>query len=232
MVLKLIEKTQLTPDVVAFKFEGDKIDRKAGQYFEWTLEHNNPDERGIKRYFTISSSPTEDFYMLTTKFYEKPSSFKKVLRELEVGGEILVDELQGEFILPDDQDKKIVWIAGGIGITPFRSMAKYLLDTGEKRDIILLYSNKNEGEIVFKELFDKAGEAGIKTVYINTDQDGYIDEEIVKNQIPDWEERLFYVSGPEAMVEAFEKWLLAMGVTEENLKRDYFDNYTETHQKQ
>jgi glycine betaine catabolism B len=231
MVLKLQEKTALTPQVIAFKFmASEKIKRVAGQYFEWTLNHPNPDERGIKRFFTIASSPTEDFILLTTKFYDKPSTFKQALKLLEPGDEILANDLQGEFTLPLDQNRKLVWIAGGIGITPFRAMTKYLLDTGEKKDIVLLYSNKNEQEIIFKELLDQAEEIGLKTIFVNTDQSGYIDQELIKTKIPDWAKRLFYLSGPEAMVEAFEKWLLEMGISEDNLKRDYFDNYTETHQ--
>lgn len=230
-ILKLKEKIKMTHDVIAFKFEPmTKFDFKAGQYLEWTLSHLKPDSRGIRRFFTISSSPTEDFVMLTSKFYDKPSTFKQALQKLEPGDEIGAGNLSGEFTLPKDSGEKLCFIAGGIGITPFRSMIKWMVDSKEKRNIVLLFSNKTEEDIVFKDIFDKAKELRVRTVYINTDKMGYIDEAMIKKEVQDWKERIFYVSGPEPMVEAFEKMLKGMGVGRESLKRDYFPGYTETHQ--
>ena len=230
MILK--EKKLLTHDVIAFQFEpARKFQFKAGQFLEWTLSHKNPDSRGVRRFFTISSSPTEDYIMLTSKFYEKPSTFKQALRTLELGSEIIASSLSGEFTLPEDKDKKLVFIAGGIGITPFRSMVKYMVDMGEKRDLVILYSNKTERDIVFKDIFENAKEFGVRTVYVNTDKDGFIDEKLIKKEVTDFKDRIFYISGPEPMVEAFEKMLGGMGVSRNQIKRDYFPGYTETHQK-
>lgn len=238
MVLK--EKKQLTKDVIAFLFEPTRnFQFRAGQFLEWTLSHSNPDSRGVRRFFTISSSPTEDFVMLTSKFYEKPSTYKQALQKLEPGDEIVISGLGGEFTLPEDpstpfgrsgQVKKLAFIAGGIGVTPFRSMVKWMLDNNEKRDVMILYSNKTEGDIEFRDIFDKAEKVGVSTIYVNTDKDGYIDAQMLRKQIPDYKERTFYVSGPEPMVEAFEGMLKGMGVA--GIKRDYFPGYTETHQKQ
>ncbi len=228
MILK--EKKQLTKDVIAFKFEPSRnFQFKPGQFLEWTLSHPKPDSRGVRRFFTISSSPTENFIMLASKFYEKPSTFKQALQKLEVGQEIVISGLRGDFSLPDDKSKKLVFIAGGIGVTPFRSMVKYLVDKKEKRDILMLYSNKTATDIVFKDLFDKANDFGLGTVYANTDVDGYIDEAVIRKQVPDFAQRIFYVSGPEPMVEAFVNMLKGLGVA--GIKRDYFPGYTETHQK-
>ncbi len=228
MILK--EKKQLTKDVIAFKFEPSRnFQFKPGQFLEWTLSHPKPDNRGVRRFFTISSSPTENFVMLTSKFYEKPSTFKQALQKLEPGQEIVISGLGGDFTMPDDTSKKLVFIAGGIGVTPFRSMIKFMVDKKEKRDIIMLYSNKTAGDIVFKDLFDKANDFGLGTVYVNTDVNGYIDAAVIRKQVPDFAERIFYVSGPEPMVEAFVNMLKGMGVA--GIKRDYFPGYTETHQK-
>lgn len=227
-VLKLKEKKELTKDVVAFKFEswgGQTF--KAGQYFEWTLAHPNPDSRGVRRYFTIASSPSEDFIMLVSKFYEMPSTYKQALHKMEPGQNIVISQLQGEFTLPDDKNKKLVFIAGGIGITPFRSMVKYLIDKDEKRDMVLLYSNKTQADIVFKDILDEGKKVGLRTVYVNTDKDGFIDEKLIRKEVPDFASRMFYVSGPEPMVEAFGKMLRGMGLDKTNIKRDFFPGYTE-----
>lgn len=228
--LKLVGKQHMSHDVIAFKFEPwKKFPFAAGQYLEWTLSHPHPDSRGIRRYFTIASSPTEDTIMLATKFYEKPSSFKQALTKMEPGDEITVHDLSGEFVLPKDLGKKLVLIAGGIGITPFRSMAKWMIDVKEKRDIVLLFSNKTKEDIVFGDIFEKAESLGWKTVYVNIDRIGFIDEKLIKQKVKDWKERQFFVSGPEPMVESFEKLLYKMGLKKSQVKRDYFPGYTETH---
>lgn len=225
-VLKLKEKRKESHNVTSFVFEPwKKIEFKAGQYLEWTLAHSSSDSRGIRRYFTIASSPTENFIMLTTKFSDQSSSFKTALQKLEQGGEIIVSNLEGEFTLPKDLSKKLVFLAGGIGITPFRSMIKYLIDTGEKRNIVLLFSNKTSEDIVFKEILIEGEKKGLRTVYVNTDEMGYLDEDFIKKEISDWKERLFFVSGPEPMVEAFRKMLFRMGLPKNQIKTDYFPGY-------
>ncbi len=231
-VLRLREKQKLSHDVIAFLFEPwKKFQFSAGQYLEWTLPHPYPDNRGIRRYFTIASSPTENSIILVTKFYEKQSTFKQALVKFEPGDEIVVSDLGGEFTTPADSEKKLVFIAGGIGITPFRSMARWMIDKKESRDVVLLFSNKTSKDIVFKNIFKEAEKIGWETIYVNTDEDGYIDEKVISEKVPDWKDRIFYVSGPEPMVEAFEKMLAKMGIAKSQVKRDYFPGYTETHQK-
>lgn len=239
--LKLRKKEPLTNNTISFSFERPAdFNFTAGQFLEWTLHHPKPDSRGIRRYFTISSSPTEKELMLVTKFAEKSSSFKQALKGLKSGDDIAFANLGGEFTLPPDQKRKLLFIAGGIGVTPFRSMIKYLFDTKQKRDIVLLYSNRSSTDIVFNELFDKAKKAvGVRTIYTVTEEEqdwwqgrkGYIDEKMIRQAVPDYRDRLFYISGPEPMVIAFEKMLAGMGIARKNIKRDYFPGYSETHTK-
>lgn len=224
--LKLEKIIKESHDVNSFIFEPmKKIQFKAGQYLQWMLPHPRPDSRGVRRYFTIASSPTEEFIMLSTKFYPNLSTFKQALLKLEPGDEIIILDLEGDFTLPANSDKKLCFIAGGIGITPFRSMAKWMIDTSKSRDIVLLFSNKTKEDIVFKDILDKSSEFGWKTIYVNTNSDGYIDENMIKQKVPDWKERLFFVSGPEPMVLAFEKILYGMGLSKSQVKRDYFPGY-------
>lgn len=227
LLLKLKEKVQLTPDIYDFVFSSEKrIQFQSGQYLEWTLGHQNPDNRGNRRYFTIASSPTEKNLRIGVKFYPDSSTFKKRLISLPSGEEIIAGQLAGEFTLPQDTSKKLCFLAGGIGITPFRSMIKYLLDTNQKRNIILLYSTRLEEEIVYKEILDEAfKKLGIKTFFIVTQKDGYLDNKKIQTQVPDYKERIFYISGPHSMVDVFEKVLEDIGISRNQIKVDFFPGY-------
>lgn len=235
LILKGVRKNQIGPDIIDFIFPLQKnIAFSPGQYMEWTLPHKNPDSRGNRRYFTIASSPTEQNIRLGVKFYLEGSSFKKALANLDQDTSLTGSQLCGEFTLPKDPSKKCVFIAGGIGITPYRSIIKYLLDTNEKRDIIVLYSNKVASEIMYRDVFDSAlSRLGIKTVYTLTEQAppdwkgriGRIGAKMISEEIPDYGERLFYLSGPHSMVNAFEQALLGMGVGKKNIKIDFFPGF-------
>ena len=218
-ILTLKEQKQIAEGVYEFVFTSHKpISFKPGQYLEWTLGHANPDQRGNRRYFTIGSSPTEQEICLGIKTYENPSTFKKALLALQPGQTIAVGQLAGEFTLPRDPGRKVAFIAGGIGVTPFRSMIQYLIDTDQKRDAILLYSTKTEEELAYKEVFAEAQQKiGLKTYY-----DRMITTEELTREVPDYKERLFYLSGPRGMVVAFEKTLRQLGVSRRNIKVDFF----------
>lgn len=227
LLLKLKEKIQIAPDIYDFVFHSDKkLIFLPGQFMEWTLGHRYPDSRGTRRYFTIASSPTEGNLRIGIKFYPNGSSYKKALMALDSAQKIVASQLAGDFTLPKDPNKKLCFIAGGIGITPFRSMVKYLLDTNQERDIVLLFSNKLAKDIVYKDIFDKAAKKlGIKTVYVVTDEVGYIDEKMIRQEVADFKERIFYISGPHSMVDAFEKVLKEMGISGKQIKVDFFPGY-------
>ena len=194
-----------------------------GQYMEWTLSHRYPDDRGNRRYFTLASSPTSQEVRLGVKFYDPSSTFKRALSAMKPGSTISASHVAGGFVLPRKKDKKLVFIAGGIGITPFRSMIEYLLDMKEKRNIVLLYSNKTEADIAYRPLLDRAqAELGIRTVYVTGRQ---MDAALIANEVPDYSEREFYISGPHGMVEAFKGSLRAMGVSFLKIKSDFFPGF-------
>lgn len=237
LVLKLKEKIQVAPDIFDFVFNSNgKLNFKPGQYLEWTLGHKNPDSRGVRRYFTIASSPLEEGIRLGVKFYDLGSSFKKKLKSLKLGDVMTASQLAGEFTLPMDPTKKMVFIAGGIGITPYRSMVKYLLDTNQKRDIVLFYSNRIPSEIFYKDVLDEARQRlGIKTVYTLTDTSqvplgwegkvGYVDGKMISEEVLDYGDRMFYLSGPHSMVIAFKKTLKVMGIKKGQIKIDFFPGF-------
>lgn len=229
-VFTLKEKRQIANQTYALSFRPNiALDFKPGQFMYWTLPHKEADARGVRRYFTIASSPTEKTITVAVRIPENPSSFKKALKNLKKDDEVVAMDIAGEFVLPEDKSLPLVFIAGGIGITPFASMAKWMMDKKEIRDIVLLCSNSLEEDISLKDIFDKAKIVGIKTHYIVTERDGYIDEKMIKEKVPDWQNRLFYISGSQPMVEAFKKMLAKMGVRK--LKTDLFPGYTDKHQE-
>src|SRR3989344_1300361 len=225
--MTLKEKKEIAPATFGFEFTPNrKINFQPGQYLEWTLKTKKDDLRGNRRYFTIASSPTEDHIDLGIKFYDKPSTFKQTLTSLNAGETVLAGQLAGDFTLPKDTTKKLVFIAGGIGITPFRSMVKYLIDKKEKRDIVLFYSVKTESEIAYKDILSEAAnKLGIKIIYVVTDRDGLLDRKRLEAELPIWSDRTFYVSWPRGMVVAFEKLLKSMGVSKRHIKSDFFPGY-------
>ncbi len=237
LILKLKEKKKIANDTYDFIFENDrKFSFRPGEYMEWTLPHRSPDTRGNRRYFTIASSPSESDVRLGIKFYPEPSSFKNHLLAMPIGEEVMGAGRSGDFVLPKESKEGLVFIAGGIGVTPFRSMIKYLIDNNEKRNITMLYSNRTIADIAYREIFDEAwNKLGIKTIYAVTDPkeisadpfiiNGFISADLIKKEIPNYQNQVFYISGPHGMVNAFEKTLQDMGVKNKNIKIDFFPGF-------
>jgi ferredoxin-NADP reductase/Na+-translocating ferredoxin:NAD+ oxidoreductase RnfD subunit len=237
LLLTLQKKAEVASDVYEFRFDSDiKLSFRPGQYLEWTLSHEKPDSRGNRRYFTIASSPTEENIIMGVKFYPDSSSFKNRLGKLSQGETLIASGLAGDFTLPEDRSKKLAFIAGGIGITPYRSMIKHMIDTNDKRDAMLLYSARTEADIAYRDIFDEAERMlGIRTAYTLTEtgsiapewkgNKGYFTGEAITREIPDYKERMFYLSGPHAMVDAFETTLRTLGVSRTHIKKDFFPGF-------
>jgi ferredoxin-NADP reductase len=226
LMFPLTQKVRISPDTIDFIFPlSKKLPFVPGQYMEWTLSHRHTDSRGSRRFFTLASSPTENNLRISIKFPADCSSYKRALLSPDAPP-IAASGLAGDFTLPDDPGEKLVFVAGGIGITPFRSMIKYLLDTGQKRDIVLLYSNRSDSEIVYRDVFDSAATMpGIRVVYHLTGVSGHFDKNNLPQLVPDYKERLFYVSGPHAMVSATERLLEDLGIARRSIKTDYFPGF-------
>ena len=114
-------------------------------------------------------------------------------------------------------------------------MIKFLLDKNYKRDIVLIYSNKTEGDIAYRDIFDQASVAGVRVMYVLTDvpsispvwngERGFVDGAMIQRLIPDFWSRTFYLSGPHSMVTAFDKTLNGIGVRGNRIKEDYFPGF-------
>lgn len=237
LILNLKDKVQLAPDIYDFVFTPARQFAFApGQYMEWTLGHADPDSRGNRRYFTLASSPTEEEVRLGIKFYRHSSSFKRAMLTMDESCEIVASQLAGDFVLPSNPKQKCVFIAGGIGITPFRSMIKYLLDTHQRRPIVLFYVNRAVDDLVYQDVFDQARrELGIKTVYTITDtrmvpaawqgRTGRLTPQLIKAEVPDYRKCVFYISGPKGMVDSFKDLLNQLQVDAARIKTDFFPGF-------
>lgn len=234
VVLQLQKKLKMGSDIVDFVFKPSQpLAFTPGQYMEFTLEHFRPDSRGNRRYFTLASSPTEQMVHLGVRFYEKSSSFKRAMYWMGVKTKVIGAQIAGDFTLPSNPEQKLVFLAGGIGITPFRSMLKYLLDTQQRRDIVLLYANKSAKEIVYQDVLGAAStKLGVKVFCTLTDTTavprnwtgfvGRIDEQMIMQAIPDYQERMYYLSGPPEMVREYEQVLKRIYVKSSQIKKDFF----------
>ena len=222
--LTLESKHQESLDTVSFRFKSAEIkDWKPGQYLHYTLEHPHPDSRGTERYFTISSAPFEGHIQITTRFSERSSSFKKALRGMEVGAAIGADGLEGDFVV-ENPNRRLVFIAGGIGVTPYRSILLAMEDDGTPIDVDLLYANRDE-DFPFKDELERLAEkhADLRIHYFAGSN--RLDEQTIRASVEDLNAPVFYVSGPAPMVEAFDKLLKAMNVPESRIKTDDFPGY-------
>jgi ferredoxin-NADP reductase len=233
--LKLVKKVQLSPSIYEYIFSSNHpLAHTAGQYMEWTLPPTAIDSRGNRRTFTIASSPTEPEVRIGVRFYEPSSKYKQLLHKLEPGNDVIAGHIAGDFVVPTDAKQKLVFIAGGIGITPFRSMIKYLIDIKQQRDIVLFYSVNEMRDAVYKDLLTTAEAIGINTHYVvahgKATKDvsayqGYLTAELLQKTVPDYKDRLFYLSGPPSMVNSYKKLLKQQGIARNRIKTDYFAGY-------
>lgn len=236
LVLHLKEKIALAPGAFEFVFSGPSLTFQPGQYMEWTLQHSHMDARGMRRYFTIASSPTERDFRIGVRFSEKGSTFKRALQAMKPGEAIVASQRDGDFTLPKNPQQPLVFVAGGIGITPFRSMIRYLLDTNDRRPVTLFAACKTSKDIVYKALFDEAQEKiGMKTYYLLDAEQalpsgdvyipGRLSPDVIVQHVPNYEQCVYYLSGPQMMVQAYKKLIRGMGIPRSHIKIDYFPGY-------
>jgi ferredoxin-NADP reductase/Na+-translocating ferredoxin:NAD+ oxidoreductase RnfD subunit len=233
--LYLDRAVEIGPGLVDFVYRpSPPLAYRPGQFMEWTLDHRHVDSRGKRRYFTLASSPTESSLRVGVKFEDEGSSFKQELAAHTAGQVPIIAALvAGDFTLPRNAERKLAFIASGIGITPFRSMVKYLTDRGEDRNVVMLYANRRYEEIVYRNVFQAAEETfRFRPVYVLSDASsapplwngevGRIDAAMIGRQIPDYLDRLFYVSGSHTFVQSVREALSDLGVEQEQVTTDYF----------
>src|SRR5689334_1930457 len=264
--LSLLEKQKFeATDVMSFRFsrkqkqqqvrESDDsrsslFDYTAVQYAFFDIGGVHSDPKGPIRHFTISSSPTEDFIMITTRIRDTP--YKKRLSSLEESTIVKARGTQGKFILHEDYSKPAVFLSGGIGVTPFRSMIKYATDRQLPIKIVMFDSNRNQENTLFKKEFDEYVNINrnIKTVYTITEEGeqkqgsqntisspirqqwtgerGRIDKAMLTKHLTDDEIKnsIFYTCGPSGMTKAMQKLLEEdLHLPKDRIKVEEFTGY-------
>jgi ferredoxin-NADP reductase len=217
-----------------FDLGGAHVEYHPGQYF-WVELLNPPytDDRGARRHISVVTSPTERGVLgLCTRV--RDTAFKRSLAELPVGAEVEVEEPKGAFGLPDDTGPHYVFVAGGIGITVFRSMLRYIADEGLPYRITLVYSNRDRASTAF---FDELSEleaavAGLRVIFTMTgdpDWDGArrrVDADFLRDVTDaDFESTTYLVAGPPPMVEGVAESLGIAGVAEDQIRPERYSGY-------
>jgi ferredoxin-NADP reductase/nitrite reductase/ring-hydroxylating ferredoxin subunit len=259
--LSLLEKQKFeATDVMSFRFskrqkqqgkESDDnsfLDYTAGQYAFFDIGGVYNDPKGPIRHFTISSSPTEDFVMITTRIRDTP--YKRRLLSLDEGTIVKVRGPQGKFVLHDDYSKPAVFLSGGIGVTPFRSMIKYATDRQLPIRIVMFDSNRNQENTLFKKEFDECVDRNknLKIVYTITEEEqqgaqdtyfsptrqqwtgerGRIGKAMLTKHLTDEQIRnsIFYTCGPPSMIKAMQDLIQNhLNVPKERIKVEEFTGY-------
>lgn len=234
MTAKITRKEEVAKKTLLVEFETeDEVNFKPGQYLEIALK-NPPytDEEGNKRYFSIVNSPNRKKTLsITTRL--RDSAFKKSLNEFPLGTEVDITTIEGNFTLPQSSNQKLVFIAGGIGITPFMSMLRYIKEESLPHKITLLYSNRDkESTAYFDEIKAMAdNNPDIKVIFTMTDDASWqsekrrIDEEFIREYFPDLDSCVFMVAGPPGMVKGITESLKQAGVDEFKIKSEDFSGY-------
>lgn len=222
---------EATGSIKTYFFKPDQpLAFTAGQFIELTVPHDKPDKRGSKRWFTISSAPTQDLLGITTRLSaKKGSTYKKALDQLSSGDLVSASAAMGDFVLPKIIQTQIVFVALGIGITPFLSMLQWLTDTKENRPIKLLHAVKVEDDIVFQDIFEASGIHA--TIVVSKPspawggERGRVTAEMILGLEEPTSDSLVYISGPEQVVESLTADLVKSGLRKDQIVGDYFPGY-------
>jgi ferredoxin-NADP reductase len=220
--------------LVLFDLLGEEVDFEPGQYFWVTLlDPPYDDERGPRRHFSVVTSPNERGRLgFCTRL--RDSAFKRSLVDLPVGAEAEVEAPKGSFLLPDETEREYVFIAGGIGITVFRSMLRYIAEEDLPHRVTLIYSNRDRDSTPFlDELLELEHARRNLRVVLTMTADGSwtgetrrIDAEFLGDHLAaDLQSYTYLVAGPPAMVDSMEEMLQSAGVSEGRISADRFSGY-------
>jgi ferredoxin-NADP reductase len=227
---KIIEIIPRTADVTSYRFpRPPELTYKPGQYFFITIKQG---DRELTKHFSFSSSPTEkDHFEFTKKFTDH--EYSMALKAAKVGDWARIDAPYGQFTFEGEYPKTAL-LAGGIGITPFISICKNATDKRLNSKITLFYGCQTENDIAFKQELEKMQEQNknLKIVFMVNKASsqwkgatGMINAEMIKKELPDYKDNLFYVCGPPPMVKAMETLIESVGLPKTQLKLEYFTGY-------
>jgi ferredoxin-NADP reductase len=221
--LRVIDSAPLSPFATEYRFEPSRqLKFHAGQYLELHMPHA-ADIRGTRRTFSIASAPElatasdSPRVAIGMRTPEGGSTFKSVLATLEPGTRIAATQIAGDFVLPKDTSIPLLMVAGGIGITPFASQLASLAARGEQRDIVMVVVSSNPGELLYREVLERAG---VRIIELDAEQ---LTTDALRTAVPDLATRRGYISGAPSIVTAARRALRRAGVR--RVHADYFVGY-------
>lgn len=236
--LPFLRKEQVAKDTYSFYFEKtESLEYTPGHHIRMTLDLSQEDPRGFRRPFTLCSSPLDKEIMITTKVIAQPSIFKQKLSSLVPGERVKFFGPIGGFLLPDSSEKPLVFLAGGIGITPFHSMLMYAAETKYARPTTLFVSFSTVEEAAFYNVLKTVHQknSALSVVYTITrpeestamwdGETGRITPELISKYISDFQNANYMICGPQVMVDAMVEIVKKMGVPEEQVKVENFPGY-------
>lgn len=218
--------------LVRFAVEGYPHYRPGSYFWVELPDRGHQDEKGLRRHISLVTSPTEPGVVgLATRL--RDTAFKRTLAELEAGDEVKVEEPKGSFLLPEDVSAHYVFVAGGIGITVFRSMLRYIADEELPYRVTLVYSNRDPESAAFLDELEELARRieSLRIVLTMTDDPAWdgenrrVDAAMLRDVVGDLEKQRFLVAGPPAMTEAVVAALHETGVAEDRVLADKFSGY-------
>ena len=227
---KLIARIKRTPTVESFRFLPEtKIDFVPGQFLQLILD---PADKEMNKYLSFSSSPAREHIEVSKRLSE--SKFSQGLKRLGIGSRVSLNAPLGTCVFKEEY-QKIGFLIGGIGITPVISIIEHIVEKKLNTDVCLVYSNRTEEEIAFKQELDawRNLNPNLKVSYLVTDCQpkdsacifGRVDAALIKSRICDIEQRIVFIFGPPKMVEALQGVSLEAGARKENIKTENFIGY-------
>lgn len=230
-------KREIAAGTMAFHFEKPEgFAYKAGQFAVCTLI--NPaetDAEGNSRVFSLASAPYEDDLILATRM--RDTAFKRVLKTMEPGTELTLDAPHGSFTLHNDVSIPAVFLTGGIGVTPVRSIVLQAIHDNAARRILVFYSNRGPEDAAFLDELTKSQDANPDYTFVGTmtqmeksssewhGETGYINKAMLQKSIDDLTLPIYYIDGPPVMVNAMRKILSEAGVDDDNIRTEEFSGY-------
>ncbi len=227
--VRVLETVPHRSRAVSARFERPEgFEYAAGQWVLVTLEANGEE---LAHPLSLSSSPTEPFLEVTKGMTGHP--FAEAFRQLAPGDLLTVQGPFGSFAIPDGEVDAVL-VSGGIGVTPLRSMVRFVTDAGLPARILLIYSARTEDDLVFGGEFEDVEKTNLRFRLLPTltrqgpewtGRTGRVDRPFLDREVPDALSRTYLVSGPPAMVESVTACLEEMGVPAGQVRREIFAGY-------
>lgn len=236
-IIRLLEKIDEADGVMSFRFEKPEgFEYTAGQFADYTIpDPPETDAEGNIRGFTLSSAPYEPFLMATTRM--RDTAYKRVLGDAAIGTEVELDAPYGSFTLHNNLKRPAVFLTGGIGITPARSIALQSAHDATGHRIIVLYSTKTSGGAVFIDELRRLDASNENVTFVPTvtrpdesttpwtGETGHVDAAMLSRYVDDLAAPIYYLCGPGAMVKAMRTMLDGAGIDGDDIRMEEFTGY-------